>query len=101
MSSAANGRGGQPEVIVSFVDGQSYSRTRLDEAFRAGFFDRPAPSKAAKETVNAKKEDVECIVRELELTKPEAERVLTEHGGDLQAALRTLVCANWGGSGSG
>lgn len=37
----------------------------------------------------------------MELSRAEAERALSEHAGDLQATLRTLVCANWGSSGSG
>jgi NACalpha-BTF3-like transcription factor len=37
------------------------------------------------------KEDVEVIVRELELSSKHADRVLRENGGNLQKALQALV----------
>lgn len=78
MSLAANGRG-PPDVVVAvrasarlpkpdltqsqFADGQSYSRTKLDEVARSGFFDPKAAAPKAKEVGHGKKEDVEYIVR--------------------------------------
>lgn len=41
--------------------------------------------------VPIKKEDVELIIRELEVTKQIAERTLRESGGNLESALTTLV----------
>ncbi|KAH7107594.1 hypothetical protein BKA62DRAFT_683871 [Auriculariales sp. MPI-PUGE-AT-0066] len=87
---SANGRS-LPEVIVTFQDGQSYSKTRLDELARGGFFEKTTVKPAPKPSV--KKEDVDVIVRELEITRAEAEKVLQQHNGDLAGALRTLVCA--------
>ena len=41
--------------------------------------------------VSIKKEDVELIINELELTKSKAERALREHQGDLYKTLVTLT----------
>nr|XP_039252093.1 huntingtin-interacting protein K-like [Styela clava] len=43
--------------------------------------------------VPIKKEDVELIINELEVTKQNAERTLRENGGNLVAALTALVKA--------
>ncbi|KAH8117084.1 hypothetical protein DFH11DRAFT_1579155 [Phellopilus nigrolimitatus] len=87
--SLLNGRP-EPEVIVNFADGLAYSKGKLEEAFRSGLFDKP-PSKTAKETFNAKKEDVDLIVRELEIPRGQADRALADVGGDLSAALLVLI----------
>ena len=54
-----------------------------------------ADLKEAKErqlaSVKVKKEDVELILNEFEITKMRAERVLKEHNGDLSAALTSLI----------
>lgn len=42
-------------------------------------------------SVKVKKEDVEIIVNEFEITKAKAERVLKEHNADLAAALSALI----------
>ncbi|KAJ7073914.1 hypothetical protein C8F01DRAFT_1098674 [Mycena amicta] len=96
--SVANGRP-EPEVIVNFGDGFSYSKQVMSEAFRTGgLLDRPAAAvlhahppltKAQKECV--KKEDVDVLVSEFEIPKVQAERVLADHKGNLQDALRALV----------
>ena len=44
-------------------------------------------------SVKVKKEDVELIQNELEISKVKAERVLKEHNGDLSAALSALINA--------
>ncbi|KIJ44320.1 hypothetical protein M422DRAFT_208011 [Sphaerobolus stellatus SS14] len=81
----------EPEVIVNFADGFSYSKQRMEDAFRnSGIFDK-APTKAPKEVHHVKKEDVEVIVRELEIPRIQAERALDAAGGDLKKALETLV----------
>lgn len=66
------------------------------------------PVKPVKEPINAKREDVDLIVsglpfvlhlvtktvlqvNEFEISRQQAEKVLTEHGGDLTKALRALV----------
>ena len=41
--------------------------------------------------VKINKEDVELIISEMELPRDKADRCLREHGGDVVAALVTLV----------
>ncbi|THH08312.1 hypothetical protein EW145_g2776 [Phellinidium pouzarii] len=84
-----NGRP-EPEVIVNFADGLAYSKGKMEEAFRNGLFDKK-PSKAPKDSFNAKKEDVELILRELEIPRVQAERALADAKGDLSAALLALI----------
>ncbi|TDL24913.1 hypothetical protein BD410DRAFT_785646 [Rickenella mellea] len=84
-----NGRP-EPEVIVNFSDGYSYSKGKMEEVFRSGIFDKP-PAKPHKETYAAKKEDVEVIVSELDITRLEAERALAKNNGDVQKALLALI----------
>jgi hypothetical protein len=43
-----------------FADGCSYNKTKLEQLFRNGFFDRTAPK--ALKVAPGKKEDVEVIV---------------------------------------
>ena len=56
---------------------------------------KEADKKAERErqlaSVKVKKEDVELIVNELEISKLKAERVLKENNGDLSAALSFLI----------
>ncbi|KAI6132062.1 hypothetical protein EDD16DRAFT_1699893 [Pisolithus croceorrhizus] len=101
--------GQEAEVIVSFHDGYSYSKARLEASLRELVYDRK-PVKPAKEPINAKREDVDiivsvpgtslrdmpesdelCQVNEFEIPRQQAEKLLTEHGGDLDKALRALV----------
>jgi len=42
-------------------------------------------------SVKVKKEDVELILNEFEITKIKAERILKENNGDLSAAMKTLI----------
>lgn len=89
---ATNNRNGriEPEVVINFADGWSYSKQRMEDAFRSGLFDKP-PAKAAKESHNCKKEDVEFIVNELEVPRIQAERALAATNGDVTKALQTLI----------
>ncbi|KAJ3478110.1 hypothetical protein NLI96_g9995 [Meripilus lineatus] len=85
----SNGRA-DPEVIVNFADGLSYSKTKLEEAYRNGLLEKPV--KPPKVTgVPAKKDDVELIVQELEIPKARAEKALVEHHGDVAKALEALI----------
>jgi len=88
LNMSTNGR--EPEVIVNFADGYAYSKGKLEEAFRSGIFDKPPP-KVSKETYNAKKEDVDLIVSELEIPRIDAERALHENQGDVVKALLLLM----------
>lgn len=82
--------GQEAEVIVSFHDGYSYSKAKMEASLRELVYDRK-PIKPTKEPINAKREDVDIIVNEFEISRQQAEKVLTEHGGDLAKALRALV----------
>jgi NACalpha-BTF3-like transcription factor len=44
-------------------------------------------------SVKVKKEDVELILNEFEITKLKAERILKENNGDLSAAMKALINA--------
>jgi len=79
----------EPEVIASFADGHSYSKSKMEEIFRSGALDK-LPSKP-KEISHAKREDVDLIVHELEIPRAEAERALTEANGDISKALSRLI----------
>ncbi|GJJ12343.1 hypothetical protein Clacol_006584 [Clathrus columnatus] len=84
-----NGRT-EPEVVINFGDGYSYSKQRMEEAFRSSLFDKP-PAKTPKEIHNCKKEDVDFIVSELEIPRLQAERALVAANGDLIKALQALI----------
>ncbi|KAG8937294.1 hypothetical protein FRC03_002735 [Tulasnella sp. 419] len=86
----ANGRP-EAEVIHSFQDGLSYSKARMDEALLSGILERPTPAHTAKDTVKPKKDDIDVIVSEMELSRTQAEKLLVQHGGDLNKALRALI----------
>lgn len=78
-----------PEVIASFADGLSYSKTKLEELYRAGFFD-PKPKKKPVAHPH-KKEDVEFLMREFELSKVAAEKALLQNDGDLDRSVNYLM----------
>ncbi|PFH51707.1 hypothetical protein AMATHDRAFT_58507 [Amanita thiersii Skay4041] len=90
--SRSNGRL-EPEVIINFADGFSYSKGKLEEAFRPGGILEKAPPKAHKDPLpsSVKKEDVDLIVNEFEISRQRAEKALAEHDGDLGKALRALL----------
>ncbi|KAF8635478.1 hypothetical protein AX17_003868 [Amanita inopinata Kibby_2008] len=90
--SRSNGRP-EPEIIINFIDGLSYSKGKLEEAFRPGGILEKAPPKPQKELlpVSVKKEDVDIIVNEFEIPRHRAEKVLVEHDGDIGKALRSLL----------
>ncbi|EGN95696.1 hypothetical protein SERLA73DRAFT_186877 [Serpula lacrymans var. lacrymans S7.3] len=85
-----NGRP-EPEVIVNFSDGMSYSKAKLEDAVRNIVLDRQPPPKTTKDAAVVKREDVDIIINEFEIPRSQAEKVLAEHGGDISNALRTLV----------
>lgn len=96
--------------LLQFIDGFSYSKGKLEEAFRPGGFLEKAPPKPHKEALPSfvKKEDVEIIVRslipsrlmraylltqihEFEIPRQKAEKILVDHEGDIEKALRVLI----------
>ncbi|KAJ7286438.1 hypothetical protein C8J57DRAFT_1051280 [Mycena rebaudengoi] len=97
MARTTNGRP-EPEVIINYSDGFSYVKAAMQEAFRPGGILEKGPvvlhaapplTKAQRETI--RREDVELIVSEFEVTKAQAERVLAEHKGNVGDALRALM----------
>ncbi|RDB22257.1 hypothetical protein Hypma_010664 [Hypsizygus marmoreus] len=90
--SRSNGRP-EPEVIMNFADGFSYSKGKMDEAFRAGGILEKSPTKTPKDpAVTAlKREDVDLIVHEFEIPRAHAEKALVENGGDVEKTLVALV----------
>ncbi|CDO73659.1 hypothetical protein BN946_scf185014.g129 [Trametes cinnabarina] len=86
----SNGRP-EAEVIVNFLDGQSYSKGKVEEAFRALHLDKPysRPPKAAPSPFKA--EDIELIAQEFDITRGQAEKVLSEAQGNVLEALRRRV----------
>ncbi|KAG6336928.1 hypothetical protein ID866_2166 [Astraeus odoratus] len=83
--------GQEAEVIATFHDGYSYSKNKMDASLRELVPLDRKPTKPVKEPTNAKREDVDVIVNEFEISRLQAEKLLTEHGGDLTKALRALV----------
>ncbi|KAF5387047.1 hypothetical protein D9615_001531 [Tricholomella constricta] len=90
--SRSNGRP-ESEVIMNFADGFSYSKGKMEEAFRAGGILEKAPTKAAKDPAVAalKREDIDLVVHEFEISRTQAERALADNGGDLAKTLLALV----------
>ncbi|KAG5636283.1 hypothetical protein H0H81_008538 [Sphagnurus paluster] len=91
--SRSNGRP-EPEVIMNFADGFSYSKGKMEEAFRpGGLLEKAAPAKAAKDPAVAalKRDDIDLVVHEFEIPRAQAEKALVENGGDLEKTLRALV----------
>ncbi|KAG2146208.1 hypothetical protein DEU56DRAFT_731721 [Suillus clintonianus] len=83
-----NGRG-EAEVLTTFSDGYSYSKTKLEESLRHVLALKLA--KSTKDAAIMKREDVDLIVNELGIPRSQAEKVLSESGGELEKALRALV----------
>ncbi|RDX56340.1 hypothetical protein K466DRAFT_485036 [Polyporus arcularius HHB13444] len=91
--SRSNGRP-EPEVIANFLDGNSYSKGKLDEAFRVLRLDKPYPKPAKAGPSQFKQEDIDLLVQEFELTRPQAEKVLAEADGGIAEALQRLIAAS-------
>ncbi|PVG02759.1 hypothetical protein CPB86DRAFT_780176 [Serendipita vermifera] len=99
MATLVNGRYPDAEVIVTFGDGWSYSKTKMDEFRVTDGFKKIAeaaqPEKETPSTVAIKKEDVKLLMTELEIPKSVAEKVLRAANGDVKAAFERLI---YGGS---
>ncbi|KAI0707723.1 hypothetical protein C8Q76DRAFT_746018 [Earliella scabrosa] len=89
----SNGRLPEPEVIANFLDGNSYSKGKLEDAFRTLRLDKPYPKPAKAVSSHSKSEDLDLIVQEFEITRTQAEKVLAEANGDVGEALKRLVAA--------
>ncbi|KJA24298.1 hypothetical protein HYPSUDRAFT_136646 [Hypholoma sublateritium FD-334 SS-4] len=91
--SLSNGRP-EPEVIVNYADGFAYSKHKMEEAFRpGGFLEKVAPKPPAASRDPLKREDVDLIVHEFEISRAQAEKVLSENGSDVVKALNALITA--------
>jgi len=80
---------------MNYGDGFSYSKGVMEEAFRSGgILDEP-PVRTPKDPALAalKKEDIDLIIHEFDITRTQAEKVLLENGGDVAKALKALVSA--------
>ncbi|THV03931.1 hypothetical protein K435DRAFT_774590 [Dendrothele bispora CBS 962.96] len=88
--SFSNGRP-EPEVIMNFNDGFSYSKGKLDAAYLSLIEKSPAKQIVSKEAASLKKEDVDLIVNEFEISRTEAEKALLENEKDLAKTLKSLV----------
>ncbi|KAF9478506.1 hypothetical protein BDN70DRAFT_879945 [Pholiota conissans] len=96
--SVSNGRP-EAEVIVNYADGFAFSKYKMEEAFRnGGFLERPAVKSPAalahaRDALGPapKREDVDLIMHEFEISRAQAEKVLSENGGDVVKALTALV----------
>ncbi|TEB25979.1 hypothetical protein FA13DRAFT_1692777 [Coprinellus micaceus] len=88
--SLRNGRP-EPEVIVNYSDGFSYSKGKLEEGYRE-IADK-VPVKPHKDpAVGAlKKEDIDLVMTEFEIPRSKAEKILVENGSDVKKALEALV----------
>ncbi|KAK7467610.1 hypothetical protein VKT23_004663 [Stygiomarasmius scandens] len=88
--SFSNGRP-EPEVIMNFNDGFSYSKGKLDAAYLS-IIEKPPPKQpVSKEAATLKKEDVDLIVNEFEIPRAEAEKALLENEKDLAKTLKSLI----------
>jgi NACalpha-BTF3-like transcription factor len=87
------------EKVTDYAEEKEISAGDALEAFNAINDKRKqeADLKEQKEkqlaSVKVKKEDVELILNEFEITKLKAERILKENNGDLSAAMKTLINA--------
>ncbi|KAG5644242.1 hypothetical protein DXG03_008837 [Asterophora parasitica] len=94
--SRSNGRP-EAEVIMNFNDGFSYSKGKMEEAFRPGGILEKVPqavgAKPVKDAAVAalKKDDIDLVVREFEIPRAQAEKALVENGGDLVKTLSALI----------
>ncbi|KAF8176045.1 hypothetical protein BJ912DRAFT_857594, partial [Pholiota molesta] len=82
-----------------YADGFAYSKYKMEEAFRPGGFLERTAAKSPAALAHAapgpalKREDVDLIVHEFEISKAQAEKVLSENGADVAKALSALVDA--------
>ncbi|KAI9065436.1 hypothetical protein FKP32DRAFT_1590614 [Trametes sanguinea] len=86
----SNGRP-EAEVIVNFLDGQSYSKGKVEEAFRALRLDKPYPKPAKATPSPFKADDLDMIAQEFDTTRVQAEKALAEAQGNVSEALKRQI----------
>ncbi|GLE00225.1 hypothetical protein PINS_up008952 [Pythium insidiosum] len=85
------------DKLTDVVEEKQMDENKMKEAFLAlrkqEEADKEAERKREKQlaAVKVKKEDVELIARELEMSTQQADRKLREHNGDVLACLKALV----------
>ncbi|KAJ0412149.1 hypothetical protein ATCC90586_005762 [Pythium insidiosum] len=85
------------DKLTDHVEEKQMDENKMKEAFLAlrkqEEADKEAERKREKQlaAVKVKKEDVELIARELEMTTQQADRKLREHNGDVLGCLKALV----------
>ena len=85
------------EKVTDFAEEKEIDAGNLNDAMSviADKRKKDAEAKAEREkmlaSVKVKKEEVEIIMNEFEVTKLKAERCLKEHNGDLKSALSALI----------
>ena len=100
--------GRHSQHLDQFLDGNSYSKGKLEEAFRTLRLDRPYPKPAKAAPTSHKAEDIDLIVsvnranftgsrsselqvQEFEVTRAQAEKILTQANGNIGDALQRLL----------
>ncbi|KAF5373598.1 hypothetical protein D9758_000942 [Tetrapyrgos nigripes] len=86
----SNGRP-EPEVIMNFNDGFSYSKGKLDAAYLSLIDKPPAKQIPSKDAASLKKDDIDLVAHEFEITRAEAEKALLENDKDVVKTLKALV----------
>ncbi|KAJ2989566.1 hypothetical protein NUW54_g8743 [Trametes sanguinea] len=88
----SNGRP-EAEVIVNFLDGHSYSKGKVQEAFRALHLDKPYPKPTKATPSPFKADDLDMIgqAQEFDTTRVQAEKALAEAQGNVSEALKRLI----------
>ena len=86
-------------AVISKVLARKFKLFFFSTIFLINFLDNKQVEEAAKRMarekelakVSIKKEDVELIVKEMEISKDKAERTLREHAGNIVEALASLT----------
>ncbi|KAK7040826.1 hypothetical protein VNI00_009422 [Paramarasmius palmivorus] len=86
----SNGRP-EPEVIMNFGDGFSYVKGKLDEAYIAVVTEKEKEKKPKEVITGLKKEDVDLLMNEFEISRPQAEKALAANDKDVTKTIHALI----------
>ncbi|ESK90191.1 hypothetical protein Moror_7756 [Moniliophthora roreri MCA 2997] len=86
----SNGRP-EAEVIMNFADGFSYVKAKLDEAYIAVITDKEKDKKPKETITGSKKEDVDLLMNEFEISRPQAEKALAANDKDVIKTIHALI----------
>ncbi|KAL0565640.1 hypothetical protein V5O48_016379 [Marasmius crinis-equi] len=87
--SRSNGTRPEPEVIMNFADGFSYVKAKLDEAY-IKVIGPDLPSNQTQK-VQCKKEDVDLLMNEFEISRAQAEKALSANDKDVAKTIQALI----------